>query len=153
MDLMRIPILASIAVVSLTACAPAPAPPATGARRPPADSIVLERTQCFGTCPAYRLRIDRAADVVFESRNPGEAHAVARHTVASWVPDSLTAHLARIGFDQLPDEIAGSALCPDRATDHPTITVSVFSTSVKRVVYYTGCYLATDHSTAPVLVA
>jgi hypothetical protein len=37
------------------ACACAPAPPHTAASLP--DAVVLERTQCFGTCPAYEVAI------------------------------------------------------------------------------------------------
>src|ERR687888_360851 len=41
------------------------------------DSIVLERTACFGTCPAYRLRISAAGAVHFTSRNFGDSGRVA----------------------------------------------------------------------------
>ena len=94
---------------------------------------------CFGTCPAYRLRIDRAGLVVFEPRGHTKVSAPVRYTVASWVFDSLALHLSRIGFSRLPDNIEESALCSSSATDHPTVIVSLFGTSAKRVVYYTGC--------------
>src|SRR5712671_6957629 len=37
-----------------------------------ADSIVLERSACYGTCPAYRLRLSNTGEIRFESRNPGD---------------------------------------------------------------------------------
>ena len=116
------------------------------------DSIVLERTLCFGTCPAYRLRVT-TRNVSFLSRNPGESLS-ASDSVATWVTDSLMAQARSSGFFVLPDNIAGSPLCTDSATDHPTITVTVFGAPTKRVVYYTGCYLrGGDHASAPSLIA
>src|SRR5207249_8238882 len=53
--------------------------PANGQRSDPrsdpiytADSVVLERTPCYGTCPAYRLSVSRSGMIHFESRNRGE---------------------------------------------------------------------------------
>ena len=45
------------------------------------------------------------------------------------------------GFFELPEEItADRALCRDRATDFPTVTVTVYrAAGVKRVVDYRGC--------------
>jgi hypothetical protein len=145
-----------LAIVAPIACSRAPAP-ADVRPRASLDSIVLERTRCFGGCPAYRLRIDGSAVVVFESRNPGDSGTVSRDTVEAWVPDSLAAHLVRVGFRNLPDQIAGSALCPEPVTDLPTITVAMFGQHTKRVTYDTGCFLRFDFSTtftvAPSLVA
>ncbi len=116
------------------------------------DSIVLERTLCLGTCSAYRLRVT-TRNVSFVSRNPGESFS-ASDAVAAGVADSLMAQARSSGFFALPDSIAGSPLCPDYATDHPTITVTVFGAPTKRVVYYTGCYLLSgDHTNAPSLLA
>ena len=121
------------------------------------DSIVLERAPCFGICPAYHLRIDRSGNVAFESRNLSDSGAVSRGSVARWVPDSLAIHLARIGFRDLPDEIAHSAMCPLAMTEVSTITVAIFDQHPKQVVYYTGCFLEFDFKTkaivAPPLVA
>ncbi|HEY2855983.1 MAG TPA: DUF6438 domain-containing protein [Gemmatimonadaceae bacterium] len=106
------------------------------------DSVVLERTRCFGLCPAYRVRVGRGGEVAFVSHNPGEERLTALDSVAAWVVDSLTLDATRMDFFALPDSIVpGSPLCPQVATDHPTITIGVFGRSTKQVVYYTGCYL------------
>lgn len=147
-------LLAAATLAAIAACTRAPAATvaATPAAQPPPDSIVLERTRCFGTCPAYRLRIDRAGETLLEPRNfQGDTR---RDTVPASVIDSLQALLTSSGFWTLPDTIShGSPLCPDYATDHPTSIVSVFGTPAKRVTYYTGCFLRTDHTTAPQLLA
>ena len=117
------------------------------------DSIVLERTLCLGTCPAYRLRLSRGGHVVFESRNPGDTARQERDTIAPTAIAELTEMADSIGFETLPDTIARSrALCPDMASDHPTAIVSIYrGVRSKRVVDYHGCFARSDHSTIPIV--
>lgn len=117
-----------------------PAGPAGAPTTPSPDSIVLERTQCFGTCPAYRLSITRAGAVHFQSRNPGDSARVATGSAAPGGFQALVERAASIGFDSLPDRIEGSRYCPDAATDHPSAGVEIFrGAAVKRVADYLGC--------------
>ena len=113
--------------------------PPSGAMQ--ADSIVLERTRCYGTCPTYRLRLSAGGEVQFRSRDPlGRIHS---DTVPADGFSFLMAMAERIGFYDLPDRIdePEPVWCPDHATDHPTYIGTIYSaTSRKRVVYYTGCY-------------
>lgn len=107
------------------------------------DSVVLERTRCFGTCPAYRLRVSRSGEVVFVSRYPITATSV--DTVQTWVADSIATEAGRIGFFTLPDSvIPGRPLCTEVITDVPTITVGVFGSHTKQVIYYLGCVRPRD---------
>jgi hypothetical protein len=117
------------------------------------DSVVLERSLCFGTCPAYRLRVSRAGEVLFASRNPGEERVTAVDTVEAWVTDSLAIEADRSGFFDLPDRITAAPLCQTMRTDSPTITIGVFGPRTKRVVYYTGCNLGSDPSLASAIRA
>src|SRR5881394_1605055 len=116
------------------------------------DSVVLERTRCFGTCPAYRLSIARGGLVQFQSHNPGETLEV-HDTVPATVLDSLGRAAERLGFAMLPDTVATDrVLCKDLATDHPTIVVGVFGAQSKQVVYYTGCFtVCCEHTRARAL--
>jgi hypothetical protein len=116
---------------------------------------VLERTPCFGTCAAYRLRVTRSGVVTFLSRNRGDSSRVARDSIA---PDAVVQLLQAAERDdvfRLPAVIADDrALCPDRATDHPTAIVGFFwSTRVQQITDYHGCFLRSDHSTAAPLAA
>lgn len=112
------------------------------------DSVVLERTRCLGSCPAYRLRVSRAGKVLFVSRNPGEQGVSAVDTVGAWVSDSISIYAVRLGLFSLPDSITpGSLHCRTNVkTDGPTITFEVFGRLTKRVVYYTGCDLSRQPS-------
>ncbi len=142
-------------IVALLAAVGAPAAAASYGRpvHPPQprsapDSIVLERTLCYGTCPAYQLTLRRNGDLRFRSRNPGESLDTTVH-IAPAVLDSLFTRAVQARFFSLPDSIVrGSPLCPDFATDHPALTLTFHGQRTKRVFYYTGCYLRSDHTTA-----
>jgi uncharacterized protein DUF6438 len=151
---MRVLCLFVIVVVPACSRARAHSAKLDAPRQGMTDSVVLERTRCFGVCPAYRVRVALGGEVVFVSHNPSEERRTAIDTVPPWVADSLTYEAARIGFFALPDRIdAGSPLCPMLASDHPTITIGVFGRATKQVVYYTGCYLPGNLGRAPSLEA
>ena len=136
------------------ACTPSDGPGARrGAVPPPADSIVLERSICFGTCPAYRLRLSDRGEIRFESRNPGEQGRRAADTVAVATLPALISRARSIGFFDLPSRIADdSVLCHNRATDHPTVVVTVFAkTQTKRVEDYHGCFETVEHEILPAI--
>jgi hypothetical protein len=105
-----------------------------------ADSIVLERTPCFGTCPVYRVRIARSGEVLYQSRAPRDT----TRTLTS-IPredaDPLFERADILRFDALPDTIARVPVyCRDPATDFPTATTTIFVGSAsKHVVDYQGC--------------
>lgn len=114
------------------------------------DSVVLERTPCFGTCPAYRLVIARGGLVHFQSRDGQQPAIDARVTAAVSVLDTIASRAVQLGFFDLPDDVQKDpVLCKDRATDHPTIILGLFGQRSKRVIYYTGCYtVCCEHSRA-----
>ena len=117
------------------------------------DSVVLERTACYGTCPAYRLSLRRTGEVHFQSRNNGERLDTTDH-VAPATLDSLLGHAIQAGIFALPDSIdRGSPLCWDYATDHPALTLTFYGPSPKRIFYYTGCFLRSDHTSPAPLEA
>ena len=108
-----------------------------------AKSITLERTVCFGRCPAYRLSMTRSGSVAFVSR-PGPPAPTAKSAVWQVAPsvfDSLYARAVRIGFFALPDTLLGDATyCTRRATDLPGATVTIDTHAGKKsVVDYHGC--------------
>ena len=114
------------------------------------DSIQLERSLCFGTCPAYRLQLDKLGRIRFVSLNPGDLDRSAQDSVSPEGLLFLAREAQRIGFFALPDSLEGTEFCADLATDHPTVTVTMFhSGGVKRVRDYQGCYERSDHSVRP----
>ena len=105
-----------------------------------ADSVVLERTACFGACPAYRVSIARSGVVYFESLNPNDSGSTRHgHIDPERFRDLITtATFAR--FFSLPDVIGGDAYCGSQVTDVPTVTVSVFLPNRRKTIAdYLGC--------------
>ena len=145
-------------VVVLACVQPSATPTSTIALSPAAlDSVVLERTRCFGPCPVYRLRIDGRGQVHFTSPDPRGVRTIATDQLEAWVADSLAAQAERIGLAELPDDISTSSeLCRFKWTDHPGIRLAIYGASVKQVMYDTGCYVgpnANARVVAPELMA
>jgi uncharacterized protein DUF6438 len=139
-------------VVAATACNPARSAPT--AQAVDADSLVLDRTVCFGFCPAYRLTIAGNGAVRFVTT--ARSDTVQRgDTISPRDFQSLIREAHRIGFFSLPQDIAADrTLCPMKATDHPTVTVTIFrADSAHQVVDYRGCYAGTDLSVTSALGA
>jgi len=108
-----------------------------------ADSVVLERTLCFGTCPAYRLRVSRSGAVHFDSRNPEDDRS-AKDSIPPNEFETILVQAHHIDFLSLPDRIADDKrFCPHDVTDNPTAIITVFmSDRHKRVEDYYGCFWA-----------
>jgi hypothetical protein len=118
-----------------------------------ADSLVLERSVCYGTCPAYRLRLSGTGEVRFESRNSGDESRTAVDTVTATTLPTLVSRARSIGFFDLPPKIQGdSVLCPSAHTDAPTVIVTIFSKDGTRPVEDDhGCAGRIDHKIPPPL--
>ena len=144
----RSPVALALATFVMQACQRAPADEQTASATASVDSIVLERSRCYGTCPAYRIRLSEAGDVRFESRNPSDSGRVASERVTPDVVRGLLTQATALGFDSLPAVIADDKrFCPDQATDHLTVTVTLFRPAgPKRVEDYLGCRASSDDS-------
>lgn len=138
----RLPLLLA-ALLALTAGACRSARPAGDdpAPAPAADSLSLERTVCFGFCPAYLVVLRADGAVRFENRNPRDSAFTAADTVSPDSVAALAAEAERIGFWSLPNEITGSEYCEQVATDNPSAIVTIWSSGrMKRVNDYHGCF-------------
>ena len=63
----------------------------------------LERGPCFGTCPVYKVTIERTGAVRFEGKRFVADTGVSTGTVSPARVDSLLAELDREGYWQLAD--------------------------------------------------
>ncbi len=130
------------AVLLAAACAPKPELDESAAPQDVAlpDSIVLERTVCFGTCPAYRLRIAGNGAVLFEPRIPAGSPTSDKIPVER--VRSLAAALERADFNAFPDVIQQDRVyCAMEATDNPSAIIRVFRGAASKTVnHYFGCH-------------
>jgi hypothetical protein len=140
----------ALALLCASGCARAPRAPRPEAVPLPAhaaepiEAIVLTRTRCFGTCPAYTatLRRGRPIAVTGDAARTGQASG----TVADATLDRLAAQARASGFYSLPARTeSDSTLCAMRATDHPYVTIGIVQGGVRTEVRdYTGCYQGGD---------
>jgi hypothetical protein len=104
--------------------------------------MALERTNCFGTCPAYRITISRRGLVRFVSHNPSDSGRIALDSLPATTLPTLVAKAESAGVFELPERIASdSILCRHVLTDHSTATLTFYWPGArKRLEDYTGCY-------------
>ena len=129
-----------VGALAIVACAPAGKRDASHTAAP-IDSLVLERTVCFGLCPAYRLRISSDEEIRFESRNRGDLANIVVDTAPRGTYASIISRAHNIGFYSLPPDIQRDTLfCHNYSTDSPTVITSIFTGStMQRVSDYHGC--------------
>ena len=108
-----------------------------------ADSLVFERTACFGFCPVYRLRLSRDGSVTLHWQEQREPRAVIEGswTIAPAAVQALLAQAQHGGITALPDDLPASKLyCPQAWTDAPGAVVAFYGPGwSKRITDYFGC--------------
>lgn len=118
------------------------AEPTGGGASPDIESVTLERTECYGNCPAYSVEIFSDRGVRFV----GKAHVGKLGDQAATIGpadfDFLVRAVQRLNFFGLGSRYVGRKDgCAETETDAPTIRITVKTrTQRKTVEYYLGCY-------------
>lgn len=101
--------------------------------------ITLERTECFGFCPVYKLTITADGAVVFEGRRfvKQEGTTIKRAITREQIKQ-LMAEFVRAKFFSLDDDYSEIRLsCP---TDQPSAFTSIrINGKSKTINHYLGC--------------
>jgi len=125
---LRRVLAAMSAAIAMVACAATEAPAEEGPMQ-----ITLQRTECYGYCPAYTVTIDGDGAIAYEGRS--FVNIVGRQT-AQIAPAEVAGLLERfdaIGFDDLNDEYRGMM------TDLPTTSITLTRNGrTKTLVDYGG---------------
>ena len=95
-----------------------PAPVATGAQQNQ-NAITLERTTCFGACPAYLLQIDSSGTVSFRQGPQANRHEERTSTVTVDQFHDLVAGFAAIHFFDLNE------VYPPTSEDLPAVHIAL----------------------------
>ena len=103
--------------------------------------IVLESTDCFGTCPVYKLTISANGSVEFEGRHYVKKKGVVRATIPREQLKYLVAEFESVKYFSLQDHyVSKEDGCTRVWTDHPTVKTSITITGkTKSVEHYYGC--------------
>jgi uncharacterized protein DUF6438 len=101
--------------------------------------ITLERTECFGYCPVYKLTITADGAVVFEGRRfVKQEGATIKSAISRERLKQLMAEFDRVKFFSLEDDYSETRLsCP---TDQPSAFTSIrVNGKSKTINHYLGC--------------
>jgi hypothetical protein len=108
----------------------------------PADTtITLERTECFGVCPVYKVTISADGTVTFHGERHVEKMGVAKGSVSREEVGKLVARFEAVNYFSLKDAYTpDSGNCTEVATDHPSANTSIsMGGKFKSVRHYHGC--------------
>src|SRR5215467_14066589 len=94
------------------------APVVTGAQQNQ-NAITLERTMCFGACPAYLLQIDSSGAASFRQGPPENRHEERTSTITVDQLDDLVARFAAIHFFEFNN------VYPTSSEDLPTVRIGL----------------------------
>jgi hypothetical protein len=102
--------------------------------------ITLERTTCFGTCPAYTLRIFDDGKVLYEGKEFVKRKGKAEGQISKTELAALVRQFEQIDYLRLDDEYGVGDKCPEDWTDYPSaITSFNHNGKQKKIRHYLGC--------------
>ena len=103
--------------------------------------ITLERTVCYGTCPAYTLSIFEDGKVVYEGKEFVKHKGRAEAQVSKEAVQELVREFDRINYFSLEDEYVDDPKnCAEVWTDNPSATTSLnWKGKSKTILHYYGC--------------
>jgi hypothetical protein len=94
--------------------------------------ITLERTPCFGSCPAYRVTVRGDGGVTYEGENFVEVTGTKTYQIPEADVRELVAAFVSLNYFSLEDEYVS------RATDLPSTTTSITIGGTVKTVYRYG---------------
>ena len=105
------------------------------------ETLQLQRSHCFGTCPAYTVAVDADRRVRFAGERYVAVESAERQASSAEI-DALVRALNEGGFPRLQDRYeTPEDGCEATATDHATVTLTVrFDGVSKSVRHYHGCW-------------
>lgn len=119
-----------------TAPIPSPDPCATD------FEVSIERTMCYGSCPAYLASADTTGTVHFEGRRFVKQVGTATWTVDRASLARLCRDLRSAGMFEMDSDFAGGNQknCPQNWTDNPSAQTTLrMGSKTKQIRHYHGC--------------
>jgi len=139
-------------LVTISACRSLSSTPSPEPQDIPPDTIItLERTICFGTCPAYKLTISADGAVVFTGEDYVREKGTVHGNISKDQLKQLISEFTKSQYFSLRDSyISEEDGCPESWTDSPTVTTSIrINGQYKSIVHYLGCQENNGESVFP----
>lgn len=106
-------------------------------------TIQLERTACYGTCPAYAITIHGDGKVEYVGKKHVKVTDPREKQIDAATVKALVAKLSEAKFASIPDQYSGQTCTCRKCTDFPSATIDVHTPSGShRVEHYHGCACA-----------
>jgi hypothetical protein len=105
------------------------------------DSVVLQRTACFGTCPVYKVEIRANGQVAYTGAEFVSVKGIRHSSIPRVNVELLTAALRHVKFAQMHERYqVEQDGCVNIPTDLPSLSISVTKAGkTQNVSFYTGC--------------
>ncbi len=105
-------------------------------------SLSMERTECFGSCPAYKLHINPDGKVLFE----GISFTKTKGKIEGFVDENkisqLITEIEKADFFSLKDSYTGDSInCPLEVSDSASVKINIkLNGKEKTINHYLGCW-------------
>jgi hypothetical protein len=105
------------------------------------EQVSLERTTCYGSCPAYRVTVFGDGRVEYEGKRFVKIKGKRMKRLDAKVIRRLTDEIERVSYFGLRDSYdSATDGCPTTWTDNPAAITSVRAGGkTKRIHHYLGC--------------
>jgi hypothetical protein len=140
LTMSRVLVMCAVSSTLIGCTSPSP-PHDRNASLPDFESVTMHRSRCFGTCPAYEVKVFADGRVIFTSDDRGDTSGEHQSTITPADLVFLSEAINRVGFATLRDQYKLAADgCTSVATDNATVDITVTrSGATKHVSYYYGC--------------
>jgi len=103
--------------------------------------VTLERTTCYGTCPAYRVTISGDGLVTYEGKQYVEVSGIRTKRIDAEALSALADEVARVDYFVLQNTYdSAEDGCRRLWTDNPAANTSVrIARTTKTIHHYLGC--------------
>ena len=113
--------------------------PASALAEPPAPWISLTRTECFGTCPVFTLRVFADGRVAYKGERFVIRRGLVRSRISAGKLEALRQAVAKAGYATLDEKCCN---CPSR-TDAPSTYLEIADGAASKAIHhYHGCLSA-----------
>ena len=103
-------------------------------------TVGLERTSCYGTCPAYTVTIHGDGRVEYAGKRNVKEQGTREGRIETAAIKTLMSEFARAKFLSLPEDYSETKCSCRRCTDMPTaVTELSVGGATHRVNHYYGC--------------